>query len=100
MIPQAIIDMWYEAIDKYLQWYTYVIENGEPVWSISDERVLQNKTIEANNLISQRYTIQTQLNNLLYWDEQIKEAMKTFIKWINDELQNNWKDADFSIYYG
>lgn len=95
MIPQYIIDMWIEAINMYLQWYRLV----DWEWIIEDSVLLERKTKEAESLILSRYSIQDQIKTLMYWDETQNEIMKTFIKWISDELETNWKEADFSIYY-
>jgi len=95
MIPQYIIDMWIEAINMYVQWYRLV----DWEWIIEDSVLLERKTKEAESLILGRYSIQDQIKTLMYWDETQNETMKTFIKWISDELETNWKEADFSIYY-
>jgi hypothetical protein len=79
----------------YVQWYRLV----DWEWIIEDSVLLEKKTKEAESLILGRYSIQDQIKTLMYWDEAQNEIMKTFIKWISDELEANWKDADFSIYY-
>ncbi len=80
-----------------IDWKQVVLKNSLLVWNIENITDLdQLKLLECRQLILDRYSETDQRNCALFWTEQEKEEMSTYIQAMITEYRTKWKDADFS----